>query len=132
MRFTFTQQTLKRLARKTRRKQRARHRAGWFNWRRMATQCNQSMMFRFTVFVAIAVFGAGYITAMSNVSTKGYEMREVEREIAEHKEANQRLRLEIAQHRSLGSIQSRIATIGLVPVEGITYISLEGSSVAQR
>lgn len=125
MRFSFTQRTMKRFVAKKRRRSR-------FDWRAMLTRLSQSLVLRLAVFTSVVVFGVGYIVAMSNVSTKGYEMRSVERDIVTMKEDNQKLRLEIAQHRSLHSIQNRIATIGLVPVEGITYVSLEGTSVAQR
>ncbi len=82
--------------------------------------------------MAIVLFGVGYSVATSNVSTKGYEMKVVERQIAELKEHNQQLKLSIAQYRSLDRIEKRITALGMVPVDTIQYISTQGSNVAAR
>ncbi len=92
----------------------------------------ESTMLRMALCGMILMFGVGYSVLTSSTATKGYELSDVEQQVYDLREENQRLRLSIAEHRSLQNIQSKINTLGLVPVEKINYVSTLGPSVAQR
>ncbi len=80
----------------------------------------------------IIALGIGYSVVISNVSTKGYELTDVERQITQLREENQKLRLSVAEFRSLSTVQKRMQALGMVPVDEVTYVAVGGSSVAAR
>lgn len=91
------------------------------------------MVTRVLAMAFLVVSALGYISASSALSTKGYEMKEVERDISALREEVQHLQIFIAQHRSLARVQSRIPSLGLVPLDTISYVDIRtGASFAQR
>lgn len=65
-------------------------------------------------------------------STKGYEINEIEGQIQALEQENQKLEFEIANHRSMQSIQSRLPSLDLVATDNVKYVTLTGSAVARR
>jgi len=91
-----------------------------------------SKALRIALCSVVVALGVGYSIVISNVATKGYELSDVERDIAELREANQKIRLSIAGYRSLSTVQKRMEILGMVPVDSVTYVAVGGSSVAAR
>lgn len=107
-----------------------KERRGWRWW---YASVSESLVTRGVLFGLILVLGVGYIFVMSTVSTKGYELKEAEHSVSQLREEIQRLSITIAQYRSLQSIQTRVADLGMVPIDTISYHPLgSGSSVAHR
>ena len=89
--------------------------------------------FRAVLLTVVLVFGFMYVVKTSSLSTKGYEINDLEKQIQVLEQGNQRLGLEIASHRSMNSIQNRLASLNMVEAGGnVEYVTLSGSAVAMR
>ncbi len=91
-----------------------------------------STTFRFTALLFMLVFGVLYVMQTSSVSTKGYDINELQRQITKLEQDNQRLEFEIATNRSMQSIQQRLSGMDLVAVDTMEYGTLVGTAVARR
>lgn len=80
----------------------------------------------------IMVMGTLYLVQVNRATTKGYEIRDLEKRINRLEENSQRAKLEIAELQSIDSIQQRIGKLGMVPVNHVEYVKLPGTSVAMR
>ncbi len=69
---------------------------------------------------------------MSGMSTKGYDIAELENQVTALQRENQRIDLKIAEYRSMQSIQDRLNDSDLVKADNIKYYTLVGSTVARR
>jgi len=87
---------------------------------------------RFAFGVFIVVFGVLYVMRTNAISTKGYEMNNIEGQIQALEQENQKLEFEIATHRSMQSIQSRLPNLNLTTTDDVKYVTLTGSAVARR
>ena len=88
--------------------------------------------FRVGLSVLIGVFGIMYVAQTSSVSTKGYDINDLQRKITNLERENDRLGYQIAQNRSMQSIQARLAGMDLVAADDVEYTTLVGSTVALR
>jgi len=91
-----------------------------------------SATFRVALMGCLLLFGVLYVIQMNEVSTKGFDMSDLQRNITQLGYENERLEFEIAQHRSLGSIQKRLEDMDFVRVTDARYVSAVGSAVARR
>lgn len=82
--------------------------------------------------VLAAGLGVFSLVKMSVVSTAGYDIAALERQIRALEEENRRLEFSIAHYRSMGSIQERLAVLNFVPLGEVSYISVAGNTVARR
>lgn len=87
---------------------------------------------RLGLVAVIAVLGITYVTQTSAMSTKGYDINELQREVKVLQRDNQRLEVKIAQYRSMQHIQSSLQNMNLVAAGDITYITPAGNTVARR
>lgn len=78
------------------------------------------------VFILLAVLGASYLLLVNSLSTKGYEIKKLEKHVVELKEANKRLELESAALQSVQQIEEAVKVLNLVPGKGIKYPSEGG------
>ena len=69
---------------------------------------------------------------MSVMSTKGYDIADLEDKITVLERENQKIDLKIAQNRSMNSIQDRLNGTDLVVADNVKYSTLVGSTVARR
>ena len=91
-----------------------------------------STTFRVILLVIIFLFGFLYIWQTNTVSTKGYELTDLERKVEALKRENSRLQVEIAQHTSMQSVQQRLQGTDLVAITDIQYVRPVGTAVAKR
>lgn len=90
-----------------------------------------STSFRFFLIVFTVIVGTLYVIQTADVSTKGYEISDLERQLGTLEHETKRLDVQIAQYQSMQSIETRLATLNLVPAEQIAYLS-GGMQVAKR
>ncbi len=89
--------------------------------------------FRALLLTVFLVFGLMYVVQTSSLSTKGYEINDLEKQIQVLEQENQRLELQIASNRSMNSIQERLVGLNMVEAGGsVEYVSLTGNAVAMR
>ena len=80
----------------------------------------------YIILASLLVFGVLYLLAVNNISTKGYEIRSLEKRAQELSDSAKRLELEAAELRSIQSIESGVKTLNLVPSAGVDYVKDEG------
>lgn len=84
------------------------------------------------IFCIGIMFGIMYIVQTNSISTKGYEMSDLEKQITTLEQENQKLEFQIASNKSMKSIQSRLARMELVVADTYQYGSLVGTAMAMK
>lgn len=87
---------------------------------------------RMSLIALMVVFGVLYIMQTSSVSTKGFEMSDLQKQITSLEHETRALDVEIASHRSMTSIQQRLTEMELVHAGTVDYRTPVGSAVARR
>lgn len=80
----------------------------------------------------MVAFGILYIGQVNAAATKGYAIRDLERQNEDIRHEQERLEVEIARLRSLDSVTTREAFLGLRKIENVKYVSAASSAVALR
>ncbi|MHB8871403.1 MAG: hypothetical protein ACYC5G_03030 [Candidatus Doudnabacteria bacterium] len=74
------------------------------------------------VFVALCLMLLTYIVQINSFSTKGYEIKSLEKKISSLKEEQKALQIQSAELQSFQRIQGDTSIINMVPVSTIMYI----------
>lgn len=82
------------------------------------------------VFAAIALMTLVYLVQVNTFSTKGFEIRTLQKKIDTLKDQQKDLQLQAAQLQSFQRIQGDPAIMNMVPVTSISYI--QTTSLTQR
>ena len=91
-----------------------------------------SASFRISVGIFILIFGVLYILKTTSVSTKGYTISDLERQVATLEYENRKMDVEVAKLKSMQSLQDRISKTDLVSVVDVDYLNILDGSVAVR
>ena len=91
-----------------------------------------STTFRSVLAALVVVFGFMYVWQTNTVSTKGYQVTDLETKINELENETRQLEVDIAKHKSMQSLQERMAQTNLVAVTDVDYITMVGATVAKR
>jgi len=91
-----------------------------------------SNTFRVGMISIIAVFGLLNIIQITRISTTGYQMNDLEKEIVSLKRDTKQLEVHISTYRSINRIQERVEDMELVRADSIEYITIPGNIVARR
>lgn len=83
----------------------------------------------FVVVVCAALVALTYIYSINHVAVKGYQIRGIEKEIAELKEDNENLKIKEAQLKSLHRIEQSARDFNMSDLSDAAYIE-ENSEVA--
>lgn len=78
----------------------------------------------------VLVIGLAYVAEVNRASSKGYQIRDLERAIDTLGVQNEQLEYQVAQKESVDHVTSRLRMLGMVPVETIAYTTARGASVA--
>jgi hypothetical protein len=81
--------------------------------------------------VSLFMFGFLYLLQTSTVSSKGYELSDLESRVQNLERDTQRLEVEIAAYRSMRSIQDRLENMDMVVADHVEY-ARTGGRVATR
>ena len=73
--------------------------------------------------IGLAVMAVAYLVMINKSATKGFTIRSVEQRIASLEEERKNLDLDSLASRSMGSIESQIGDLGLVPVTNVEFLS---------
>src|SRR3989338_1646028 len=98
-----------------------------------ATKMKVSFKFNFglVIFAMLLVFGALYLWTVSDTSTKGYEIRSLEKQLGQAQEQGKRLELEAASLKSAQNLEQDAKALNLVPSSGVNYVSDDGYALKQ-
>ncbi|MFA7244982.1 MAG: hypothetical protein WC070_02230 [Candidatus Magasanikbacteria bacterium] len=91
-----------------------------------------STSFRISLFAFILVFGVLYILKTTSVSTKGYVISDLEKQVANLEYENRKMDVQVAKYKSMQNLQARISETDLVIVSNVAYLDIFDSSVAKR
>jgi len=86
---------------------------------------------RTTMAFVVIGFGIFFVVQTNTVSTKGFEISDLEKQIQTLKQENRTLEFQIAESGSMDSIQARVAELHMIPVDQIVYVTPVGTSVAK-
>lgn len=84
------------------------------------------------LFLTIIVFGVLYLIQINFLATRGFVMKDLEKQIAFAARENTALNMKILEAQGLGTIQEKIGTLGLVRSERIEYINGQDVGLAAR
>lgn len=70
----------------------------------------------------IVVVGLGYLFQINNLSTSGYIVNTLEKEVAAVNDETEKLASQVAEEQSLTSVQKRLQGIAMVKATDIRYI----------
>jgi len=87
---------------------------------------------RLTLLGLIGILCVVFLTKIGSVSTKGFEMKDLEIQKQELETETRRLEVQIAQYRSILSVNERLASMNMVSVDNPEYLNVAGSEVARR
>src|SRR3989344_4238913 len=73
---------------------------------------------RSAILSALFVLGVAYLIQVNSISTKGYEIKQLEQ--------NERLELEARSLKAIETIQAQAQALNLVPSQGVNYFSGNG------
>ena len=82
--------------------------------------------------VLVVVFGLLYLVEINSISTKGYDINDLEKNVRLLERENEKLEVEIASFSSMNSIQTRLQGMNFVPADDIKYVSVQNGAVARR
>lgn len=82
--------------------------------------------------VLVAAFGTGYLVQVNAASSKGYEIRTLERRISELKEEADRVELKVAQEQSVQAVEAKVRGMGMVPTPKLDYLTVAAAQVARN
>ena len=91
-----------------------------------------STSFRVSVGIFVLIFGVLYILKTTSVSTKGYMISDLEKQVATLEYENRKMDVEVAKLKSMQSLQDRIASTDLVVVANVDILNILDGSVAVR
>ena len=75
----------------------------------------------------VLILGIFYLYQVNDLATKGYEIREIEKQIIELSEMNKKNRIKEVELRSMYNIEKTAENLNLISSKGMTYINLNGS-----
>ena len=87
---------------------------------------------RVALILCIVVFGVMYLMKTSTLATKGYAISDLQKQMNELEQENERVQVRIAQYGSMANIEERLKSMSLVAVDQVEYISPPQSVVARR
>ncbi len=81
-----------------------------------------SRILAIVILAGIALAALGYLIEVNSFSTKGFEIRSLQKQIETLKDTQRQLQVQAAQLQSFQRIQSDQKIINMVPVASINYI----------
>ncbi len=99
-----------------------------YNLPTTTTKHTQQKVLNILVIVLIAGAGFGYLVAVNQTASTGFELTALEERVAEQRQANQKLELEKAELSAMPEIQRASEELRLVAVDKVDY--LQDSAVA--
>lgn len=88
--------------------------------------------FRYFLICAAFFLVIGNIVKINYNATKGYEISKLQDKLAKFQENKKAINIEIANLKSLRSIQERVKNVNMEPINQVTYLTGEKSVVMAK
>ncbi|MFH0988098.1 MAG: hypothetical protein V1763_01865 [Parcubacteria group bacterium] len=85
-----------------------------------------------TLGVLVVCALAGYLFEVNSIATQGYQMHDLEKQISALKDGNEKLTLQVIGLESMTNLTDRIASLGMVSADGLSYYNAGSEVVAQK
>ncbi|MEK7159132.1 MAG: hypothetical protein AAB766_01380 [Patescibacteria group bacterium] len=79
----------------------------------------------------VVAIGA-YLSEVNYITTKGFYQRDLESQIAELRDSNEKLQSKVVEMKSTTDLSEKIQGLNMVKVDQITYFDTTGQTVARR
>lgn len=80
----------------------------------------------------VVAFFVGYLVQVNATSSKGFQIRTLESQISDLKEAGDKMELKVAQEQSVQAVEEKVKGMGMVPTPEVQYVTAGSPVVAQR
>ena len=87
---------------------------------------------RILVLAALVAVGIDYVWQISQVSTQGYNLKDLERQVSILEKQNEKLSFEMAELNSMARIESAAKSLGMVKSDSIVYLTQTVDTVALK
>jgi hypothetical protein len=74
----------------------------------------------------VFILGVFYLYQVNDLATKGYEIRDIEKQIADLSQVNKNNRIKEVELKSMYNIEKTAQNLNLVSTKEITYLNLSG------
>lgn len=91
---------------------------------------NRLNQFKFGILAAAAACLLAYLWQVNAVSSKGFQIKSLEKQINGLKIELQQMELSLASEQAINKINGRVANLNMVKVDKVEYIRPLGNSVA--
>lgn len=95
------------------------------------TACKQKTLVRM-LSLTIMLIGVLYLIQINVLATRGYVIKDLEKQIAAVTKENNGSNMKVLQAQGLGALQAKIDTLGLVRSDHIQYIGGKDTGLAAR
>lgn len=76
-----------------------------------------------TLITLLFVFSFAYLVQMNSLSTKGYQIKELESKISDLQQDSKDLELQVFELKSMDNIKSKVSQLNMVKVDKVEYLS---------
>lgn len=87
---------------------------------------------RFLVFFLLITAAAAYFWQVTSLSVKGFQIKELEKNIQQLKTENKKLELDLTAQESMINLEERVKDLNLVAVDKVEYLTVVSPVVALR
>jgi len=94
--------------------------------------CSKMQQFQIVFVVGCVMFGGAYFWQVNSLATRGYEIRDLEKNIQELKRSTQQLQIQAAEEQSLDKVTEKIKQLNMVLPEKVEYLRANNKDVALR
>lgn len=88
--------------------------------------------FRAVFFSFLVIFSLAYFWQITSLSIKGFQIKNLDKQIQQLKKDSQKLELEITAEKSMLNIDERVKGLNLVAVQKVEYLNVVSPVVALR
>jgi hypothetical protein len=79
----------------------------------------------------IAVFGVGYLIQVNSLATKGYQIKDLEKKVAQLNQEKSDLQLEALSLQSVGSVNAKLEEMNMVALGKEDFLAAKPVAVAR-
>ena len=100
------------------------------NW--LQKMSNKIIKFRGIIFSFLIIFSLAYFWQVTSLSMKGFQIKNLDKQIQQLKKDSQKLELELTVEKSMMNVDERVKGLNLVAVKNVEYLNVISPAVALR
>lgn len=84
------------------------------------------------IWFSVLILGIFYVVQINATATKGFEIKNLEKQVEALKEEQRKMEVSVVEKSSLSAIQPRIGKMGMVKVANMEYLNSEDVAMAAQ